>query len=420
MAIWPFSRRAASTAVAKSGIANPSAWLLEAFGASRAAAGVVVTPATAVRASAVFACVRVISETIAALPLPVYKRSADGGRERDTGHPLYALLHDAPNDWQTAYEFRQAMAASMALYGNAYAEVVRGDRDRPEALIQLPTARVTVKVSADGVPVYEIRPGINEPGSARTLSAANVLHFRGPAFDGPVGLDMVFLAKEAIGLALASQDYGARFFANAARPSGVLEMPGHFATKEEASDFLDRWTAGFTGEKKHKTAVLPDGMTYKVISLTNEEAQFIESRKYQVGEIARLWRVPPHLIGDLERATFSNIEQQSIEFVTFTLQPYLVAIEQAIQRTLFMPSERATHFAEHLVEGLLRGDSQARANFYSRGILDGWLTRNEARRRENLPPLPKLDEPLQPLNMVPAGTPPAPKSPAPPPEAPKP
>jgi HK97 family phage portal protein len=226
-------------------------------------------------------------------------------------------------------------------------------------------------------------------------------HIRGLSSDGIVGLNPIEIAREAVGLGLSAQDYGARFFQNDAKPGGGwIEFPGNFKDKSARDTFRESFQAAQTGLNRGKIAVLEYGMKFHELGLTNKDSQFLEARQYQVGDIARMFRIPPHLVGDLSKATFSNIEQQSLDFVIYTMTPWAERWESSIESNLLLEQDRNIE-VEFDFAGLLRGDQSARSMFYHNGILDGWMTRNQARESENMEPIDGLDEPLMPLNMVP-------------------
>lgn len=392
-----FSRLFQKRAV--SGLARPERWLLDALGARPTNSGVQVNEETALRSSAVFAAVRVLSESVASLPLIVYRRLGRG-KERASDHPLYTILHDRANEEMTAFTFREVMMQHLLLWGNAYAEIEYDNAGRVRGLWPLrPDKTWPEREERTKKLVYRV---ILPDGQGVTLPAERVLHIPAFAADGIVGRSPIRLAREAIGLALAAEEFGARFFGQGATLGGVLEHPGQLS--EEA---LKRLRESFENmhqglSRAHRIAILEEGMSYKQIGIPPEDAQFLETRKFQVTEIARIFRVPPHMIGDLERATFSNIEHQSIEFVVHSLRPWLVRWEQAINWKLFTPSERQQFFAEFLVDGLLRGDIRSRYEAYAIGRQWGWLSANDVRELENLNPVEGGDVYLSPMNMVPA------------------
>jgi HK97 family phage portal protein len=381
-------------------LANPDALLLEAFGGISTASGVAVTPESAMRLSTVSACIRLISESIGSLPLHVYRRKGDGTREKVTDLAQYRLLHDEPNRMMTSCIFRETLSANVLSHGNAYAYIQRNNAAEPIQLLPLvsPSVRI-IKEATSGELAYVI----NLDGKTFRVNQANIIHVPGLSFDGISGMSPIKYGAQSIGLAIATERFGASFFGNGSMPSGTLELPGTPNT-EAQRNLLASWNAAYGGlNNAHKTAVLVGGAKFSPISVNPDEAQFIETRKMQVSEIARWFRVPPHMIGDLERATFSNIEHQALEFVTHTLRPWLVRFEQEFNRKLFPSSstgQPSDLYCEFNVDGLLRGDIKARGEYYVRGRQWGWLSANDIRRRENDEPIEGGDTYLTPLNMV--------------------
>ncbi len=368
--------------------------------------GVLVNADSALTVSAVYSCVRVLAETVATLPLFVYRRTADGGKSRESKHPLYGLLHDVPNDWQTSVEWREMMMGHLALRGNAFSYLDMAGNGYPLRLIPLHPDKV--RPYWDGPNLDLIRYEITDnAGHFAVYPMESILHLRGLSSDGLVGISPIGAARESIGLAKATEEYGARLFSSYGRPGGILTHPAKL-TPEAAKRLRDSWQASHAGlPSAHKVAVLEEGMSWHQVSMNAEDAQFLETRQYQLTEIARLFRIPPHMIGDLSRATFSNVEQQSLEFVTHTIRPWLVRWEQALSRSLLPKGDRDRgYFIEFLVDGLLRGDIASRYQAYSIGRNNGWLSANDIRRLENMNPLPDRqgDLYLVPLNMVPAET----------------
>ncbi len=361
-------------------------------------AGTTVRPDTAMRCAAVFACVRVVAETVASLPLPVYRRLAGGGKQRAPMHPLYPVLHDQANPEMTAMELREVLVGHACLWGQAYAEIEFDGVGRVVALWPLRPDRTRAERDEQGKIWYVTE--IERLGTRVALPAYRVWHTQ-----GFMGLSPIAQAREAIGLALAAEEYGARFFSNDSRPGGVLKSP-KVLSKEAAERLKASWEAAHSGlSKAHRVAVLEEGVEWQQIGIPPEDAQYLETRKYQVAEIARIFRVPPHMIADLDRATFSNIEQQSIEFVVHCIRPWLVRFEQGIKRDLFSERDRAEYFAEHVVDGLLRGDVASRYQAYAIGRQWGWLSADDIRELENMNPLPDGNGRiyLTPMNMIPAG-----------------
>ena len=366
------------------------------------ATGVSVTPDTARRCGAVLACVRVLAETMATLPYVLYRREGDR-RVRETEHPLYSLLKDQPNRWQTSFEFREMMMGHVLLRGNAYAQKVLDRRGNIIELVPLNPTRMTPKLTVEGSVIYDYRAG---DGQKVSFPSDLIFHLRGYASDGVTGISPIAEARETIGLALAAEEFGARTFANDAQPGGILEHPGKLG--EEALINLRNSIQQNHGGVKNarKYMILEEGMKWTRIGMSPDDTQYIETRKFQIEEIARIFRVPPHLIGHLERATFSNIEHQGLEFVTHTVLPWLRRWEQAISIRLMTAEERKVYYSEFLVDGLLRGDIQTRYNAYAVGRQWGWLSADDVRRFENMDDLPNEqgDKYLIPLNMVDAST----------------
>lgn len=343
--------------------------------------GLFVSEESAMRTSAVYACVRVLAETVASLPLPLYKRLSKG-KEKATYHPLYSLLHDVPNHEMTSFSFRETMMTHLLLWGNAYALIIYKGKT-PVELWPLHPSRVYVdrhSVTKELIYYY------SDDDGQKVYSPNQILHIPGLSYNGIKGLSPIALARETIGLSQATEEFGSRFFSNGARPGGILEHPGIVKDPEK---LRTSWENVYKGIKNsHKIAVLEEGMTYKEIGIPPNDAQFLETRKFQLNEICRMFRVPPHLIGDLERATFSNIEHQSIDFVVHTIRPWLVRWEQAIQRCLLSEGERSLYFVKFTVDGLLRGDFKTRMDGYAVGRQNGWYSANDIRELEDLNPLP--------------------------------
>lgn len=361
--------------------------------------GAVVSTDSSMRVAAVYGCVRVISETVASLPLHIYRRSAVG-KERADNHPLYRLLHDTPNAFQTAMEFREMMQAHLCLRGNAYAYINWVGPNIATELLPLHPDRVTVKQLQDMSLEYEVR---NASGGFTTFPAEDILHIRGLSSDGITGRSVLEDARETIGVAISTQEYAGRFYANDATPSLAVTLQGKLGP-DARKRFVETWNETFGGSRNaRKTVVLEEGAKVEPIAMTFDDAQFLETRKFQRSEIAGIFRVPPHLIGDLDRATFGNIEHQSIEFVTHCIRPWLVRWEQALSRALF--TAPGTYYPEHAVEGLLRGDIKSRYDAYAIGRTNGWLSANDIRGLENMNRIEGGDVYLQPLNMAPAGSP---------------
>ena len=355
--------------------------------------GKAVTERSAMQMTAVYSCVRILAEAVAGLPLHLYRYTDNGGKEKALDHPLYLLLHDEPNPEMSSFVFRETLMTHLLLWGNAYAQVIRNGKNEVVALYPLMPNKMSVDRDENGKLYYTYYRGqdeaIRNKEFAVTLQPSDVLHIPGLGFDGLVGYSPIAMAKNAIALAIATEEYGAKFFANGAAPSGVLEHPG---TIKDPTKVREAWMSQFGGSANSgKVAVLEEGMKYTPISISPEQAQFLETRKFQINEIARIFRVPPHMVGDLEKSSFSNIEQQSLEFVKYTLDPWVIRWEQSIQRSLLNSEEKKRYFAKFNVEGLLRGDYQSRMNGYAIGRQNGWMSANDIRELENLDRIPTED-----------------------------
>lgn len=350
--------------------------------------GKTVNEFTAMQTTAVYSCVRILSEALASLPLHVYRYTSTG-KERVYDHPLYHILHDEPNSEMTSFVFRETLMSHLLIWGNAYAQIIRDGAGRVVALYPLLPNKMEVWRDKSGEIYYTYSRTSDEnyrDGSA-VLRRQDVLHIPGLGFDGLLGYSPIAMAKNAVGMTIACEEYGASFFANGANPGGVLEHPG---VLKDPKKVRDSWNDVYRGSNNaHKVAVLEEGMKYQQIGIPPEEAQFLETRKFQINEIARLYRIPPHMVGDLEKSSFSNIEQQSLEFVKYTLDPWVIRWEQALQRSLFLPKEKTEYFIKLNVDGLLRGDYQSRMNGYSIGRQNGWLSSNDIRLLEDLNPIPE-------------------------------
>lgn len=345
--------------------------------------GKAVNERTAMQTTAVYACVRILAEAIAGLPLHLYQYKSDGGKEKAISHPIYYLLHTETNPEMTSFVFRETLMSHLLLWGNAYAQIIRDGAGRVVSLYPLLPSRMMVDRNMSGQLFYEYR---TDTGSV-ILRPEDVLHIPGLGFDGLIGYSPVAMAKNAVGMAIACEEYGASFFANGANPGGVLEHPG---VVKDPAKVRESWNTVYKGSANaHRIAVLEEGMKFQAIGIPPEQAQFLETRKFQINEIARIFRVPPHMVGDLEKSSFSNIEQQSLEFVKYTLDPWVVRWEQAIQKSLLLSSEKLTYFAKFNVDGLLRGDYQSRMNGYAVGRQNGWLSTNDIRELEDLNRIPE-------------------------------
>ena len=350
------------------------------FGTS--GSGKPVNANTAIQLSTVYACVRVISETVASLPLGVYEAQKDGNRKA-IEHPLYRLLHDEPNSEMTSFILREVMLAHLLLWGNSYSQIIRSGRNQVTGLYPLLPDKMTVDRDKKGILTYTY---MTSTGDQVVLSPEDVLHIPGLGFDGVMGYSPIALEKNAIGLGIASEEYGSKFFSNGARPSGILTHPN---TVKNPKALRESWNSAYGGSSNsNRVAILEEGMKFEPIAIPNNEAQFLETRKFQVDEICRIFRVPPHLVGNLEHATFSNIEHQSIDFAVHTIRPWLVRIEQSMNRALFTEQEKGRFYAQFNIDGLMRGDYKSRMEGYAIGINNGFMSPNDVRALENMNPIP--------------------------------
>ena len=372
---------------------NRTAGSSYAFYMGGSSSGKAVTERSAMQMTAVYSCVRILAEAVAGLPLHMYRYTSDGGKEKAIDHPLYRLLHDEPNPEMSSFVFRETLMTHLLLWGNAYAQIIRNGKGEVMALYPLMPNRMEVNRDSLGRLYYQYTTQSDDvptvKGTTVYLDPSEVLHIPGLGFDGLVGYSPIAMAKNAIGMAIACEEYGAKFFANGAAPSGVLEHPG---TIKDPARLRETWQSQFGGSSNSgKVAILEEGMKYTPISISPEQAQFLETRKFQINEIAKIFRVPPHMVGDLEKSSFSNIEQQSLEFVKYTLDPWVIRWEQSIHRTLLNETEKKEYFVKFNLEGLLRGDYQSRMNGYATARQNGWMSANDIRELENLDRIPKAD-----------------------------
>ena len=388
---------------------NPASWLINALsGGMRSKSGIYVTPETAMGFIAVYSCVRLLAESVAQLPCNLYRlKDNDGNRERATDHPVYDLVRHTPNGWQTAFQYHEFQQAGLGLRGNAYAYIERGGAI--EEVIPLNPSKVNVRVGNDRRPVFDISDetsGVRETG----VPFSRMHHIAAFSTNGYVGMSPIAAGREGLGLALATEQHASMVFANGTHIGGVIERP-HLTgikplTKEQIDKVKEQWSETYSGlANTGKVAILQDDMKFKQISMSNEDAQLLASRVHGINEVARLYNVPPHMIQLLDKATFSNIEHQGLQFVIYTILPWVRRHEAAMMRDLLTLNERkAGHYFEFNVSGLMRGDLQTRYAAYAQGRQWGWLSVNDIRRMENLPPVQNGNVYLQPLNMVDAGS----------------
>jgi HK97 family phage portal protein len=385
---------------------SPAAWFLDLFGASTSSSGLKVGPETAQQSSAVFACVQVRSQDIAKLPIILYQRMADGSRRRATEHPLYNLIAARPNSRQTSFEWREMMQAALDLRGNAYSRITRDNRNRPIELIPLQNDWVTPMMAPDGTPFYEVR--MYGRGEKERLSATDILHLRDRSDDGFVGKSCIARARDVVGLDLAASTHAAKLYANGAAPGGVITGVGKVG-KDGRTLIKKEWDDDLRGvEKNGSVAVLAEGMKYEPVGMTNVDAEFVNNRKLSRSEIAAIFRVPAHKIGIMDNATFSNIEHQSLEYVTDTLMPVACRWEGVLNVTLLRESEQAEYYFEFLFDALLRGDFLSRMQGFAICRQWGLRSYNDIAKTENWNQISKDeggDERLVPLNMWPMGQP---------------
>jgi HK97 family phage portal protein len=378
-------------------LSNPAAWLVEALGGGSTNTGLNVNQQTALKLSAVWACVNVLSQDVAKLPLITYRRVAPRGKVRAVEHPLFRVLRLKANPQMSAYNFRRTLEAHVVTWGNAFAEIERNNNDDVIALWPLLPDRTSAKREG-GRKIIVTR--IN--GEDIPLRAEDVLHIPGLGFDGLRGYSVITHAREAIALGQATEMYGGSFFGNGARPGGAIMHPQHLT--ETAQDNLRRsFTSVHQGlSNAQRVAILDEGMDYKPIGIPPEDAQFLQTQQWSVEQVIRFFRVPPHKVHHLLHAGVrANVESENISYTTDTLMPWLVNWEQEINTTLLSEEEQVEFFAEHEVKGLLRGDADARSKFYQSGIMHGWLSPNDARELENLNPVEGGDQYFIPLNLIP-------------------
>ncbi len=376
---------------------NYSTWI-SALSGKTAKSGVMVTPDTAMAVAAVRACVTLLAESVAQLPCELYRRNGDQ-RERATDHPLYDLIHAQPNQKDTAFEFYEQSMGSLGFRGNAYSLIDRSGRGYIQELIPVHPDKITPLKGPDGLPYYQLLDGSNQ-----ILPMRSVHHIKAFSLDGFLGLSPIQTNPDTIGLSMAVDEHASRVFANGTTLSGVIERPKEapkIDSQEKLDLLLNKFIERHSGlRNSFSVAMLQEGMQYKQLAMNNEQAQLLESRKFSVIEICRLYKVPPHMIAELERSTNNNIEHQGLQYVIYTLLAWLKRIEGAMMRDLLLPSERKDLYIEFNVSGMLRGDQKSRYESYALGRQWGWLSVNDIRRLENMSPIPTGDIYLTPLNML--------------------
>ena len=364
--------------------------------------GVAVTPLTAMQASAVYGCVRCLAEDLAKLPFHVYRALPKGGWGVDPGHRLARLL-TRPNRWHTPFDFWSYISVCLNLRGNAYIFVLRDDAGEARALIPINPDRCTTRLSSRGWLYYDIWHPAFRDGEMLTAHQDDMIHVKNTSLDGFTGLPTITAAAEAMGLSLATQQHGSTLFRQGTQASGVLKHKGNLS--QPAQDrLMENWRQRYTGvENANKVLLLEEDMQFEKLSMTSDEAQFLETRKFQVEEICRFFRVPPHKVASLDRATFSNIENQSQAYIDDSLIPMARKIEQGFEHVLLFDDERPSHKLFYDFDSLLRGDRKSRYDANHTALGDGWKSINEVRREEHLPPIPDGDDYRVALNTTPAG-----------------
>lgn len=378
----------------KRSVSSYNHWISRLTSSLQSQSGKLVTPETALYTSAVFACIRVISETVASLPLMIYRPATGGGKEVFAAHPLYTILHDSPNPYQTHFEFFEMETSHVALRGNAFSVIVRDQKDRIKGFVPLDPNRITVEVGGtfDSPDIiYRYTPQIT--GKQETYKASEIWHIKGMSSDGIIGLSPLEMARESIGLAQGAEMHGATYFRNGAQASLVATTPGKL-TEDSRKRLTDGLQAAISGENRFKVLLLEQGLDAKSIGMSNADSQFLETRQFQVEEIARIFRVPSILIGHSNnQSTYASAEQFMLSFVTYCLRPWVSRIEQSINKNLLTEEDRQSGiFAEFKLDGLLRGDTQSRYTAYASALQNMWMTRNEVRALENLNPSPDGDK----------------------------
>jgi len=383
--VAPETKDASGPTSTLGGLGWPQPMLYAALGGYASNTGVPVTPFTALQSAALYACVRCVSQDIAMLT-PFVRRRLRGGKWLiETGHPLNELFA-TPNPWQTWFEFISYAVSSLCLRGNAFV-VVERDRDaNPVELIPIAPDRCTIMLTDDGELWYRINS--RRLGYGLVVPPDDMIHIKNVSMDGYVGVSPIAIAQDVIGLALATQQHGGVLFRQGGQIGGVLKYPGQLS-KEASDRIANSWRETHSGvQNAHKVAVLEQGLEFEKIAMTNEDSQFLETRRFQVVDICRLYGVPPHRLGELDKATLNNIEQQNQQYVDSALKPVARSIEQLFDRhLLFADERRMTLQCKFDFDDMTRGDLLTRYQAYQIGVMNGWLNRNEVRSRENLDPI---------------------------------
>ncbi|CAB4220034.1 COG4695 Phage-related protein [uncultured Caudovirales phage] len=367
--------------------------LNELFGGSSSDAGVTVTPDTALTYSAVYAAVRCIAESVSSLPLNYYERLPGGGKASAKANPLHTLLHDEPNPEMTSLQWREASMAHLLLWGNSYSEIVRDLEGNVVELWPIDPTIVTPMRTDSGELYYDLNRGKS------FITSGNMLHIPGLSFDGISGVSPITLARQSIGLSMAIESFGAGYFGRGARPGGVLTFPGQLSpeARQNLRRSFEELHAG--GANSHRVALLEAGLKWEAIGVPPDDSQFLQSREFQIIEVARWFNLPPNKLKDLSKTSYNSLEQMEISFVVDTLRPWLVRWEQQLNRKLIRPKDKGSFFFEFNVDGKLRGEIAARYQSYSVARNWGWLSVNEIREKENMNPIEGGDVYMQPMNM---------------------
>lgn len=383
----PFTRRSIDLSFSVG--ESPPGWWMRMFGRPTSS-GVSVDETSALRFAVVYSCIRVISESVAQIPLKVYERLPTGGKREATWHPLYELLHDWPNDDMTSFTWREAMTAHLCGWGNCYSFIDFGGNGRPKSIELLAPDRVRPKqLDKNDLLVYEVT---DRKGQKKQYLKEQILHVPALGYDGILGYSPIRMAAEAIGTGMAAQEHIGAFFKNGAVPALVLTHPNQMS-QEAQERFRENWSNMYGGRgNAYKTAILEEGMGLQTLSISPDDAKLIDVMKLSRSQIAGIFRVPAHMINDLDKATFSNVDQLSLEFVKFSLMPWLTRMEQVFNRRLLLPSERGKYFCQFVTDGLLRGDSKSRNEAHRVAIVGGWKSINEVRAEENLEPIANGDK----------------------------
>lgn len=370
----------------ESNVTTPSKWFVNWINGGETSSGEVVSEESAMKMAAVYACIRLLSQSVAKLPLHVYNNKG-GKKIKDEKHAVTQLLETRPNQYMTPFDFKMTMEAHRQLYGNAYAEIQFGKDGYPKGLWIL-NPELTEVVTDDKNHGKVWYTTVLPDGQSVKLKYENVLHIKNIGLTGLKGMSPIAVARETIGSQMASQKYVSKFYKNGTTAKGVLSVPGVTLKPEAKKIVREEWEKMNTGmTNANRIAILDSGITYQDLTMSQADAQFIETQKLNTTDIARIYNVPPHMIADLEHATFSNIEHQSISFVKNTLQPLLVSWEQALNFQLFTPTEQKNYYCKYNVDSELRGDSKSRAEYYEIMERIGAYNIDEIRDKEDLPEL---------------------------------